>query len=307
MPRKHAVILGNREDRYFYLPIEKSFKVMGWDYTIIPIDDNGKYLKRILELIPDFVLLTPSDFSKRSILYAEFGVIQGFLECLKIKYSGSGVLSNSIGVNKSLSKLFFKALNLNTPKYIFISINDEIPDYDIVRKELGDNLIIKPNQLGDSIGVSLLKNDSDYYLKTRELRQQHGDFLIEEFIDGGHIEYTTGIFEHNNGCIKLPICKTITQTDFFSHQSKMNDLNTKEILNESQNVFLNKMKDISLIIHRTLSCKNFSRTDFVIDKNNNIYVLEVNLLPGLLPNSIFPQLCKSIGIEYEDIIFSLVN
>ncbi|WP_370576651.1 D-alanine--D-alanine ligase [Myroides sp. WP-1] len=302
------MILGNHENNEFYVSISILLKKIGLKTQMLVLDVNNLFFSKLLELKPLIVLFTPSDFSKIQNVYNEFGIIQGFLECHNIKYSGSGSIASILGSSKYLSKVLFRSLGLKTPKCIFVRKNQVPPKYYKVVEELGKNIIIKPNSLGDSVGVSIIRDEFDYLLCIDVLKQKYnGDFLLEELIDNNKIEYTTGIFERKNEVIQLPICKTTTFTDFFSYESKKIGLNKKEFISHDDEDIHKEMQRIAYLLHKEFNCKNFSRTDFLVDKERNIYVLEINLLPGLQPNSIFPQLCEKEKISYDEILFSLVE
>ncbi|EHQ43185.1 D-alanine--D-alanine ligase family protein [Myroides odoratus] len=302
------VILGNQENKEFYQSIVETFSKVGWEIQILKLDVHSLFFSKLIELNPSIVLFTPSDFSIKQKVYSEFGFVQGFLECHNMRYSGSGSTASFLGSNKYLSKIIFQSLGIKTPRFIYVSENQTPPDYDKVKEELGFNIIIKPNKLGDSVGINIIRNEDEYFEWIKILQEEYqSDFLLEELIDNDKTEYTTGILEYGNDSIRLPICKTRTFTDFFSHESKINGFNEKEYIIDIECDTYKEMQRIAYLLHKEFKCKNFSRTDFLIDKEHNIYVLEINLLPGLMPNSIFPQLCLRKNISHDEILLSLIN
>ncbi len=301
------VILGNQKEQKFYDEICWSYNKKGWETHILKLDSSNSFFAELLELNPSAVIFTPSDFSINQDIYSEFGFIQGFLDLNRIKYSGSGPTSSLWASNKHLAKIIFNSLGIKTPKYIYVSENKKAPKYGIVEKKLGKKIIIKPNRLGDSVGVKIVRNQEEYYSCINSFKEKYNsDFLLEELIDNDNTEYTTGVFEGKNYSIQLPICKTTTFTEFFSYECKVEGLNEKEIISDITVEDYKKMQSIASTLHKAFKCKNFSRTDFLIDREHNIYVLEINLLPGLLSNSIFPQLCLEVGISRDEILDSLI-
>jgi D-alanine-D-alanine ligase len=137
---------------------------------------------------------------------------------------------------------------------------------------------------------------------------EFGDILVEEFIDGRGKEYACGILEDDVQTIKLPVCEIRLKTKYFSSESKYEkDLHDKIIPSNLDENQTRRMQDIANKIHSALGCLGMSRTDMAMTEDNEIYVFEINTLPGLLPISIFTKECQAIGINYERMVEMLTK
>jgi D-alanine-D-alanine ligase len=288
-------------DSYITYPyIEKSLIELRLDYDLFDVCNND-FVSRLIKYKPDIAFLTNQG------AYGEDGKLQGLLEFLNIPYTGSGVVASAVGMNKLISKLAFNSIGLNTSKYIYVERKNTCPTFSAIAEELGVPFIIKPIMTGSSFGIKLISCENDYKKAVPFNFIEFGDYLFEEFIDGGQVEYSSGILEDEEQLYSLPICKSVLSEKIYSHNCKFNSsLNQKFFDFNLEQSLKNEIQLISTKIHTHLGCSGFSRTDFILDKNNKIYVLEYNSIPGLLPSSIFPQMCSYAGINYTEMVKKLL-
>lgn len=283
-----------------YPYIEKSLIELRLDYELFDVCNND-FVSRLLKYKPDIAFLTNQG------AYGEDGKLQGFLDFLNIPYTGSGVVASAVGMNKLISKLAFNSLGLNTSKYIYVERKDTFPTFSDIAEELGVPFIIKPIMTGSSFGIKLISCENDYKQAVPFNFIEFGDYLFEEFIDGGQVEYSSGVLEDDKKIYSLPICKSVLSEKIYSYNCKFNStLNKKFFDYNIEQSLKNEMQLISMKIHTHLGCSGFSRTDLILDKKNKIYVLEYNSIPGLLPFSIFPQMCSYAGINYTEMVKKLL-
>lgn len=280
--------------------VVNSIKELGFDYKLFDVT-KGNFIAKLKKYNPQLVFITNQG------AYGEDGKLQGLLEYLDIPYTGSGVCASAVGMNKYISKLVFESLQLNTPKYIYLSANNSL-DYSSIVKRLSTPFILKPIMAGSSYGVKLIEDEENYLETCDKTLIEFGDCLLEEFIDGNQIEYSTGILEDDRDLHVLPICKSVLNEKIYSHNCKFNNsCNAKYLDPVLDDNIKNEMLSIAYDVHTKIGCSGLSRTDMILDRNNKIYVLEYNSIPGLLPTSIFPQICKHIGISYTKMVEMLIN
>lgn len=248
----------------------------------LPQDNNNDWVKKLIDEKPDIVL---------SALHGglgENGSVQGLLECLNIPYVGSKVMSSSISMNKNMSKIIMRANYIPVADDIFISKNDDIIKYTEKIKKLGFPLVVKPNNGGASIGISIVNNYNEFLDAFIAVKDLNDDILVEKYIYGK--EVTCGILETDNGLEVLPILDIdVHDSDkFYNFNAKYSNDNTKISFSKLPKYLQIMIKEIAKKVFTTLECKGYAIVDMLIFQDE-IYVLEINTLPGLTSHSIIPK------------------
>lgn len=300
---KIVVLYGGWSDETDYTAHEEvklALKNNKVNCTMITVNDKD-WIKKITKINPDVVFITNQGN------YGEDGRVQAVLDMLDIKYIGSGVLPSSIGMNKYFFKLYIEKLGIKTPKYILHKYKSKNKDFFEIVDYLSLPFIIKPVSNGASMGISLINSEKEYLDKINLLEERYGDLLFEEFISHPKKELGVGIIEKEGIPIVLPTCIIEYKDDFFSNKIKFSGENVKKyFIKENENEIIYKASEITKKIHIELGCSGLSRVDFILNSNDELYVLEINTLPGLLKNSLFPKSCKEIGLTYEKMVELLI-
>lgn len=230
----------------------------------------------------------------------EDGKLQGFLELFDIKYIGCNVISSSIGMDKEYSKIIFDSLNIPTTPYIVIKSVKEI-------KKVLDNfdfpIIIKPCNSGSSIGVSLANNKKELIKGINEALEIDSKVLIEQYINGKELE--CAILEDKK-IIVSDIGEIVSANTFYDYDAKYNKDSITLI---PANIPKNIKKQIQEYAKKAfigLNCKGLSRLDFFYD-GKNIYLNEINTLPGFTNISMFPMLMIDKGYSYKELITAIIK
>lgn len=238
--------------------------------------------------------------------YGEDGTIQGMLDLLGIPYQGSGVLGSAVAMNKLAAKHLYIQAGLLTPPYIVIQKEDDI-DYTMESIEkFGLPVVIKPVTSGSSIGLSIVKSINNLKSALDKAFLHDHTVLIEKYMDG--IELTGGVIG-NQKLQALPIVEIIpgAEYEFFDYKAKYTPGASKEICPARINDFLTqKAQDCAIKAHKALFCRGYSRTDMIL-KENDIYVLETNTIPGMTPTSLLPLAAKTAGISFSQLLDQLIE
>ena len=238
-------------------------------------------------------------------LYGEDGTVQGLLDLLNIPYQGSGVLGSAIAMNKVISKQLFEKHGLPIPEYIVAKKGDTI-DPANCRKQIGLPMVVKPAEGGSSVGMSIVKTEDTLISALEKAFEYDETVLIESYIKG--IEITGGVIG-NKDLQALPIIEIIPDEkhDFFDYEAKYTAGITQEIcparIDDSLTV---RAQTYSKMAHQALSCKGYSRTDMIL-KDNDIYVLETNTIPGMTPTSLLPQAANAAGLNFTRLLDRLIE
>lgn len=241
--------------------------------------------------------------------------IPALLNMFGIPFTGSDETTLCISLDKALTKRLLSAYHINTPKYMLIPKN-------FIRSQIKINklnypVIIKPNAQGSSKGISdisIVESPEELYrLVSKNIAIYNEDMLAEEYIEGR--EFTVGIIGNDEDIRVFSPMEVIftqkTQGDFqvYSYNVKQDykrfirykcpaDIDKK--LEE-------KLMKISRKIYGVLGCLDFARCDFRIGKDNQIYFIEINPLPGLAPGySDYPMLADFCGVDYETLILNIL-
>ena len=242
--------------------------------------------------------------------YGEDGQVQQLLEHFKIPFTGSGALASAVGMNKILAKEVFKQHGIKTPLHTTIKLGEEIKDFsNRLFHSFPIPVVIKPNNSGSSLGVTIAKNIEEIEKGITEAFKHSDTVLIEEFIKGR--EATCGVVDKFRGkdvYSLLPIeIKKPKEAEFFDFNSKYNG-QSEEIC---PGIFSQKEKDeiqkMAVAAHKALGLKHYSRSDFIVTPRRGVYILEVNTLPGLTSESLLPKSLKAIGCSFSDFLDHLIT
>jgi len=230
----------------------------------------------------------------------EDGTIQALLEVLAIPYTGSPVLASALAMNKPKAKQVFKACGLPTSAW-------REPDGDLprwkekVEEELGYPLVVKPVAEGSSLGVRIVKDPADFETACQETQKQFGRFFVEKHIPGKEI--TVGILRINGKDTALPPIELRPRLEFYNYEAKYVPGATEFIIPaELDEKTSTKVKELSLKAHQALGCFGFSRVDLRVTPQDDIYLLEVNTIPGMTETSDLPKAAAAAGINFEQLV-----
>lgn len=271
--------------------IEKACNELGYTTKQIIIDGNAQ--KIIPELIGvDFVFIALHGGK------GENGVIQGLLESLNIPYNGSGVLASSLGMEKSLTKQLARSYGIQTPDWkIFTDIN-ESKNY--IPNEFP--IVVKPSADGSTMGLSFIRKQSEIAEAVELADKYNGDIIIENYIEGRELTVTI------IGQQVLPIVEIIPKHKFYDYECKYEKGMSVYICPaELSKELTNKIKNIALNIFNILQCSGYARADFILDKNNNPWFLEINTLPGMTATSLVPKSAMAAGISFNNLVQMIIN
>lgn len=266
----------------------------GWfatahDGKIYPIDkndfsfteDNGR--ETVFEFAVIIIHGTPG----------ENGILQGYFDLLGIPYSTSGVLSSALTFDKSSAKAIAEKAGAKVAKEIVICKGDTIEPEKIAKK-LGLPLFVKPNGAGSSFGVTKVKRTEDISDAVENAFTEDCRVIMEEFLEGR--EVSCGIFKALDKEYVLPVTEIISQSEFFDYKAKYQG-NSQEITPaDLPEDTVKKLNEETRRIYRALACESLVRIDFII-KEGTPYMIEVNSIPGMSPQSIVPQQLKAMGMS----------
>lgn len=241
--------------------------------------------------------------------FGEDGKLQTILELRGIKYTGSNVFSSALAMDKDISKIILTSAGIKTPDWIILNHNSAKRDLgkisERILNSIGYPCVVKPNDEGSTVGLSIVQPDvEDVQLgKSIGLAFSYSDkVLLEKFIKGR--ELTVPVI----GEEAYPIVEIRPKGGFYDYEHKYTKGMTEyfcpaDIPQEIEK----KAKEDALLAHRILGCSVYSRIDFILDENNELYCLEVNTLPGMTETSLVPKSAAAKGISFNQLIEKLIE
>lgn len=238
--------------------------------------------------------------------FGEDGTVQGLLKLANVPYVGAGVLGSAVGMDKDVMKRLLREAGLPVVKFLKLNSTDSMPSFISASKAIGNPFFVKPANMGSSIGVHKVKNQTEYKKALKSAFQYDKKILLEEYIDGREIE--CAILGNENPIASVP-GEVITNHEFYSYEAKYIDKQgaVLEIPAKISNIVAKKIQQLAIQAFKTLSCEGMGRVDFFLTKNNKIIVDELNSIPGFTKISMYPKLWEASGISYTELIDRLIQ
>lgn len=261
------------------------------------------------DLVPTLRRLEPTRINKNADLvfiamhgpFGEDGTIQGLFETAGFPYTGAGVLASAIGMNKPIFKKIMESEGIPIPKYIIFGKGDKIGK---IVKKFKFPLVIKPSNQGSSVGVSLVKDEKDLSIALKTAFIFGNTTIVEEYIKG--VEVTCGVLG-NKDLIALPVVEIIPKKEFFDYEAKYTDGMSAEIVPARISPKLTRaVQGTAKKVFKAIGCRGFGRIDMII-RNQKLFVLEINTIPGLTPASLLPKAATVGGISYPQLLDKIIK
>ena len=236
--------------------------------------------------------------------YGEDGCIQGILEILKIPYTGCGVMSSAICMNKEYTKrILSNCKDIPLIKSVCIRKGEDVKQ---AVKDLQYPLITKPVSEGSSFGMTKVNKPEELEAAYREALKYNDDVLIEEFIEGFFV--TVGVLGKQGEEFATEILEIRTKTEWYDYDAKYTKGLSKFIVPATglSKEATDQVKDIAVKAHQTAGCSGVSRVDFMI-RDDKPYFLEINTNPGMTDTSDLPAQANVMGINYDNLVLMILN
>lgn len=231
--------------------------------------------------------------------FGEDGTLQAILESLGIPYTGSGILASAWAMDKARCSRFASQSNIITPNLIQVHSSEQRREILKKAKKIGYPLVIKPNQSGSSIGISIVGSQKELNIALRRAFAECASVVIEQYIKGR--EFSCAVLgNEGEDKICLPPIEIITNSEkFFNYKAKYFSKKVQEICPALISPALDKkIRTVAIKIHELLGCDGLTRSDFIWSaENNRLYFLEINTVPGQTKMSLAPKEAAAAGID----------
>ncbi len=272
--------------------LAEALKSLGYDVAVYDVPND---VGRLVSDRPAAVLLGLHGGS------GENGVFQGFFEALRIPYSGSGVLASALAMDKARAKAILRIADVPTPQSVTIQPSTPATE----RGALGWPVVAKINDGGSSVGVFLCEDTEQLDRALEQLAQMHvgqagAGVLLEEYIAGD--EYTVGLFGESS----LGVIQVVAANRFYDYEAKYQGAGT-QYLPVPAGELHDRLVALARRTYDVLGCRGVARVD-VMARNDagrasasrDLYVLEVNTIPGMTETSLVPKMARTLGLSFAE-------
>lgn len=243
--------------------------------------------------------------------YGEDGTVQRLLDRYGVPYTGSRAYQSGVAMHKVITKDHLGESGAFLAPHMVVS-SGSLQNLHSVSESIADlfgpEYVIKPVNSGSSIGTKIAKNKMFLPKLLKEALEEYDEVIVEKKISGR--EATCGVVENyrDTELYALPVIEIVppASADFFDTTVKYNDTTEEICPGRFSRSEKTEMERLAREVHQTLGLSQYSRSDFIVAEDG-IYFLEVNTLPGLTPQSLFPKALAAVGGTYEHFIDHLIT
>ncbi len=237
--------------------------------------------------------------------FGEDGTLQGLLELCGVAYVGASVLASAIGMDKEIQKRLLREAGLPVGKFIVCRRGERPVAFDRARRLLGLPMFVKPANMGSSVGVSKVRCRREFMAALREAFRHDDKVLVEEFIAGQEIECS--VLGNERPIASLP-GEVIPNHEFYSYEAKYIDEKgaVLRIPARLPRGMTRKVRRMAIECYRVLGCEGMARVDMFLRGGKEIFVGEINTIPGFTRISMYPKLWEATGLPYSRLLDRLI-
>ncbi len=238
-------------------------------------------------------------------IFGEDGHVQGVLEYLRIPFTGSGLASSALAMDKIQAKRIFNSVGLRTPRFLTLIGNEGI--------DFNGNMdifpaILKPNSEGSSLGVEKVERPEDFDQARQRVTKFGEKMLLEKFVSGR--EFTCAVLQLGSSepPVPLPIVEVIAPDGNYNFHNKYEGDKTKYICPPKLPLdIIRNIEESSVKAFKTLGCRHWARVDFIWNENGEPEILELNTVPGMTEKSLVPMAASKNGLTFDDLVLKILQ
>lgn len=241
--------------------------------------------------------------------YGEDGTVQGLLEMANVPYVGSGVLGSSLGMDKDRMKAVFLEKELPMARYVTVLRSELLNGADTclidIEAKIGYPCFVKPANLGSSVGISKAHHREELVEALNIAATFDRKIVVEEMINGREIEVS--VLGNDVPEASLP-GEIIPAQEFYSYEAKYSDIGSSLLIPAPlEKSVVTRLQEMAIQAFRAVEANGLGRVDFFVTPQNELYLNEINTLPGFTEISMYPKLWEATGIPYSELIDRLIS
>ena len=236
--------------------------------------------------------------------------MQGLLELAGIPYAGSGVLSSACTMDKVVSKVLANEGGIRQAEYCvldwFTFATQAAQELHRVEETLGAYpYFVKPANTGSSVGVAKVRDRNELFEGIKEAAKYDDKILVEETIVGRELEVAVLGDRHPHAS---PVGEIVAADEFYSYEAKYGGMGSvAEVAENLSEEVADRIRETAIEVYKLLGCSGYSRVDFFLKGEDEIYFNEINSLPGFTSISMYPKLWDAAGVPYSELITRLIE
>lgn len=242
--------------------------------------------------------------------FGEDGRVQGLLDMLGVPYVGAGVLGSAVGMDKDVQKRLLRDAGIGVVPFRTIRWTEWGRRAETIRAwvhELGMPLFVKPANLGSSVGISKVHDDSELDSAVQEAFRYDDKIVIEQGIDAREIECSVLGNEEPTASV---LGEILPAADFYSYEAKYSAGSQARLLIPAplEDELAKSMRALAVQAFRVLECSGMARVDYLLERTTNTpYVNELNTMPGFTSISMYPKLWEATGLGFSALVTRLIE
>jgi D-alanine-D-alanine ligase len=284
--------------------VEDALERLG--HEVVSIDAGLDLIDRLREADPDvaFVAMHGRD--------GEDGTVQELLQILDVPYTGSGVLACTRTADKVLTKYLLLEAGLPTPAFFAfnetafreLGAADALP---AIEERLEFPIVVKPASQGSALGIKFARSAADVPAALVAAFSYDSKVLLERHVEGRDL--AVSVLDGPGGPEALPVVEAVPRDeDFYDFESRYEIGRTTFVCPaELPDTAGERARELAVAAYELLGCSGFARVDLMLDRENELFLLEANAVPGLTETSLLPQAAEAAGIGFDELVGRLVE
>ena len=236
----------------------------------------------------------------------ENGVLQGYLDLIRMPYSTCNVLVEAMTYDKFVLNNYVRAFGVSVADSLLIKQgrDHEVSDEDIIRR-IGLPCFVKPASGGSSFGTTKVKTPEALRPAIDLALKEGEDVMVEAFMKG--TEVTCGCYKTRTKSVVFPVTEVVTENEFFDYDAKYNGQVQEITPARISDSLTQRIQTLTGMLYDILGCHGIIRIDYIITEGNKINMLEINTTPGMTPTSFIPQQVRAAGLEIRDVLTDIIE
>ena len=236
--------------------------------------------------------------------FGEDGTVQGLLELACLPYVGAGVLASSVSMDKEVQKRLCLERGLPVADYITVRRGQFHPEE--VCSRLRFPMFVKPANLGSSVGISKAKSCEELKAALELAGQFDRKIVVERGIEGR--EFECAVMGNDEPIAAVP-CEILPSREFYDYEDKYLLSQAKTVVPAELSVTQTReIQNLAMAAYKAVECEGMARVDFLMEQaTGNVFINEINTVPGFTSISMFPKMWEAAGIPYPKLIDRLIE
>jgi D-alanine-D-alanine ligase len=237
----------------------------------------------------------------------EDGTVQGLASLMHVPIAGPSLLGAAITMDKEVAKRLLRSVDIPVVDWELYRAYNDKPQFSDISSKLGNPVFVKPANAGSSVGVNKAHDDESFNTAIDEAAKHDNKILVERAVVGRELEVAV---LGNEDPEATPAGEIKSNDDFYSYDAKYGSSSKAEVIIPAEGIddaLQNKIRDIAVNAYLATECRGLARVDFFYTENGDLFVNEINSIPGFTNISMYPKLWRHNGVGYPQLIERIIK